>query len=433
MADSERPQTPVRLFFAVQDTFCKVVGYGFHPGFAAVQKQFDPFGFRTAVVGEREVCPLVHRQLINCAQFNAVGRPYIAEQNGHGSVGIERDIVTAKAFEFVVVAIEERPDPAFLERVEPNADRKRLAAFKVQPFVKPLCGLCPVIPTFVVLARQFYAAIAANLAGLAKSAIHLGRAVIPIARRIAADVGFGGVDIRGVGAAIKRKMRHQSGIERLHRIGLGIGEPRGKSIPVGFRIRAELLLQGRYSRTDFLEFPVYFRRGQHHRGRSLAIVGNSARFLVLVEKRVERIEILLRNRVVLVVVAAGTLHGQAQKRLAKRTGAVGHVFGAVFLVNDAAFLALRVVAVETGGNERVAARIGQQVAGQLPRHEVSEWQVLVECADHPVTVRKRVAHPVVLVAVAVGVARHIHPVGGHAFAVVRRGQQPVHRFFVRPG
>ena len=69
--------------------------------------------------------------------------------------------------------------------------------------------------------------------------------------------------------------------------------------------------------------------------------------------------------------------------------------------------------------------VGQEIAGELPGDEVVDAQVAVERRDHPVAPRPHLAHAVVLVAVRVGVARDVEPVGGHALAVGRRRQQAI--------
>jgi hypothetical protein len=82
-----------------------------------------------------------------------------------------------------------------------------------------------------------------------------------------------------------------------------------------------------------------------------------------------------------------------------------------------------VVPVEAGGDFLLERGVGQEIAGELLDGELVEGFVLVEGADHPVAPRVQLAVAVHLVAVGVGVARGIEPVGGHAFAVMRRRKQ----------
>ena len=56
--------------------------------------------------------------------------------------------------------------------------------------------------------------------------------------------------------------------------------------------------------------------------------------------------------------------------------------------------------------------------GKLLRDELVVWQVRVEGSKDPVAPRPDEALAVDLVSVRVGVARHVQPVGGHAFGVL---------------
>ena len=55
----------------------------------------------------------------------------------------------------------------------------------------------------------------------------------------------------------------------------------------------------------------------------------------------------------------------------------------------------------------------------------STRRLRLKARDHPVAPRPHLAHAVVLVAVRIGVARDVEPVGGHALAVGRRRQQAI--------
>ncbi len=81
-------------------------------------------------------------------------------------------------------------------------------------------------------------------------------------------------------------------------------------------------------------------------GLGLAHVPFKALFAGIVEKGKYLIVFLLRNGVVFVVVALGTFHGHPQYSLAKGVGLVQYILDPVFLVDNAAFLGVFVVAVE---------------------------------------------------------------------------------------
>ena len=94
-------------------------------------------------------------------------------------------------------------------------------------------------------------------------------------------------------------------------------------------------------------------------------------------------------------------------------------------------LVLRVQAVEGRREPLLARGVRQQVARELLGRETVEGFVAVERPDHPVAPGPHRAWAIHLVAVRVGVAREIEPVGRHPLAVARRGEQAVHHFFKR--
>ncbi len=95
--------------------------------------------------------------------------------------------------------------------------------------------------------------------------------------------------------------------------------------------------------------------------------------------------------------------------LSQGVGTVHHVIGAVFLLYHPALLRDRVVAVEPGRQELFPGGIGQQVAGQLPGQEFIVGQVFVEGVDDPVAPGPHGTVAVVLIAVGIGIARHVEP------------------------
>ncbi len=79
---------------------------------------------------------------------------------------------------------------------------------------------------------------------------------------------------------------------------------------------------------------------------------------------------------------------------------------------------------------RASPGIFHQVAGQLPLDKSVVGLVLVEGFNDPVAVGRHIAQPVHRVAVRIGEAGQVEPVGGHALAVMRRFEQPIHEFLV---
>ena len=148
-----------------------------------------------------------------------------------------------------------------------------------------------------------------------------------------------------------------------------------------------------------------------------------ARLRRVVEERRQRVELLLRERVELVVVADRAAGGQAEPDLRRRLGAVAGVEDEVFLVDRAALVGRDVAAVEAGGDLLIERAVRQQVAGQLLDRELVERLVLVEGVDDPVAVGPDLAVVVEVDAVRVGVAGGVEPVAAAMLAPVRRRQQ----------
>ena len=143
----------------------------------------------------------------------------------------------------------------------------------------------------------------------------------------------------------------------------------------------------------------------------------------VVEEREHPVVVLLRDRVVFVIVTAGAFGREAEQGGAGRADAVGDVFDAVFLVDDAAFGVDDVVAVEGRGQPLGVRRIRQQVAGELFGDELAEGGVPVEGLDDPVAPPPHRAGGVVVETMGVGVAGHVEPLLGETLAEAGRVQQ----------
>jgi hypothetical protein len=134
----------------------------------------------------------------------------------------------------------------------------------------------------------------------------------------------------------------------------------------------------------------------------------------------------MRERVVLVVVAARATRRKAEEDGCCRIDAVNHVLRCELLRNDSAFGVAAMVAIEPGGNHLIPGRHRQQIACQLFNRELVEWHVAVEGIDHPVAPPPHVTLAIALVAVAVGIAGSFQPGIRHALAIAKRSQQSVH-------
>src|SRR5262249_41237682 len=107
-------------------------------------------------------------------------------------------------------------------------------------------------------------------------------------------------------------------------------------------------------------------------------VGRLSGFVDVLEEGEELIEILLADRVELVVVTAAAFEGEAEEGSPHRGHAVYDVGDAELLFDHAALLVLHVQAIEGGGEALVLGRARQQVARELPGEKLVELLIAVE-------------------------------------------------------
>ena len=165
-------------------------------------------------------------------------------------------------------------------------------------------------------------------------------------------------------------------------------------------------------------------------------VGNVAVHHVLggvAEERRERVEVALRDRVELVVVAGRAADGQAEEDRARGVGAVLGVDHLVLFRDHAALVRGCVAAMESGSDQLVHRRVGQQVAGDLLHGEAVERQVAIEGVDDPVAIGPHLAVVVDVDAVRVGVARRVQPVARAVLPVGLGTEELVEVALVRAG
>ena len=157
--------------------------------------------------------------------------------------------------------------------------------------------------------------------------------------------------------------------------------------------------------------------------------GQALRLLAGVEDRVKRVVLRRRQRVELVIVAAGAGHRHA----------LGAAHDDIDAVVDDVRRAVEEASsegqeAESGEIPVVLGVLGDLVGGDLQAQELVVRQVLVEGVHHPVAVGVGVGVAALLledVAFRVGVAGDIEPVPGPALAKSRSGEEPVHEFLGR--
>ena len=170
---------------------------------------------------------------------------------------------------------------------------------------------------------------------------------------------------------------------------------------------------------------LFWRR---HLDSGLHVAASALRHCV--EEGKQSVKLVLRNRVILVIVAARASDGEAEPDSAGRLDAIDDVLDLRLGGDRTALPVEHVVAVEAGGDELAERRLGQQVAGELLDGELVERHVAVQRIDDPVAPMPLVACAVGLEAVGVGVAGGVEPRLRHVLAVARRRNQSIDQALV---
>ncbi len=186
----------------------------------------------------------------------------------------------------------------------------------------------------------------------------------------------------------------------------------GDRLVEGLLVRSHVAVD----RGDQLFLP---RRLQRQRGRRPPRIAVEAGIGRRIEERIERIKLLVGDRVELVAVADGALAGEPEPGVRHRGGAIDGVAEEQFFIDRSSLARRDVAPRETGGDLLVGRRIRQQVAGELPDRELVEREIVVEGLHHPVAVEPHLPLVVEVEAVGVGVAGVVEPVTCHLLAVVR--------------
>ena len=154
----------------------------------------------------------------------------------------------------------------------------------------------------------------------------------------------------------------------------------------------------------------------------------------IVEERVHRVEVRLRDRIVFVVMALGAFQGQPKPDRTDRVRAVKRLFKSRLLPLRAALAVAQRVAVEAGRDQLVGSRVLHQIGGKLKLGELVEGHVRVQGLDDPVPPAPGVrASQILFVAIAVGVAGEVQPVARPLLAVMLGSEEPVNQSFVGAG
>ena len=147
----------------------------------------------------------------------------------------------------------------------------------------------------------------------------------------------------------------------------------------------------------------------------------------------QRVIVFLRNRIELVIVAAGTAHGHRQKGLGEGIDlVVDHLLMDAVEIEAAAVAVLaemkehRSDQARVHPRARVEAGLGEEITGDMLADELVEADSIVERPHEVVAVVPRApGGDVPFVAVGVGVADDIHPVPGELLAEMGGGEEGI--------
>ena len=178
---------------------------------------------------------------------------------------------------------------------------------------------------------------------------------------------------------------------------------------------------------------LLLRRGSRDKRRRVYVLEALPALGDVVEEREDLVELQLRDRIELVVVAARAPQRQAEPDGGRRRDSIDRVFHQELRWHDPAFGVQAVVAVETGGDTLVQCCVGEHVTGDLLDRELIERHVVVVGIDHPVPPAPHAALAVGLVPVRVGIPGGVQPLHGHPLTVSGRLEQPVDHRLVRTG
>ena len=145
-------------------------------------------------------------------------------------------------------------------------------------------------------------------------------------------------------------------------------------------------------------------------------------FVAVIEVSKKLVILLLRELIILVIVAARTTYGETQPDGAQRFHSIHHGGHAPLFLIRAAFGVGEGLPVERSGQPLQAGGVGQEIAGELFDGELVKWQVGIDGVDHPIAVAPGVhARAILFIAVTVRIAGFVQPMTAPAFTKVRRG------------
>src|SRR5205823_2704486 len=89
------------------------------------------------------------------------------------------------------------------------------------------------------------------------------------------------------------------------------------------------------------------------------------------------------------------------------------------------------VAQETGRDDLILSWMGQLIAGNLIDDKLVVRLVAIERVNNPIAIKPNVTRLVLFETIGIGIAGGIQPWPRPTLAEMRRGEQPIHLFFIR--
>ena len=157
----------------------------------------------------------------------------------------------------------------------------------------------------------------------------------------------------------------------------------------------------------------------NHWGRIFAIAVHLIA-VEAVEIREQRIEVLLRKRIVFVIVAASAADRQPQHHGPERFDSVDNCGDVDFFRDNAAFVGRNVTAIEAGGDQLFVGRVSGASRQRVVQQGNRRTEVAVEGPDDPVAVGPHLAVVIEMEAMRIAVTGGVEPVAGHVLTVARR-------------
>ena len=155
-------------------------------------------------------------------------------------------------------------------------------------------------------------------------------------------------------------------------------------------------------------------------------------FVAILEECHQAIKILLRDRIILVVVALSTADCKSQPHGADSARAVEELFESDAVQLHTAFTAGNRISVKAGSYSLGNISFGEQVARHLLDGEAIKRHIRVVGVDHPFPITPGEGpREIVNASFTVGITYQVQPLAGPLLAIVRRGKQAVNKALIR--